>query len=91
LSNPRRVQAERTAAESLRLRRLMQSRLLLGLLLSLLLRVLFGKVPPNNAAAHRANHRVMPRVVTGNPADHRALDATGRIGISDRYECQNGA
>ena len=71
----------------MRLYRLVQSRLLLGLLLL----VLFGKVPADEATAYCSNHGVMPGVMTGDTADNRALDATGRVGGSDRGECQRGA
>jgi hypothetical protein len=71
----------------MRLYRLVQSRLLLGLLL----RVLFGKVPADEATANGSNHGVMSGVMTGDTADDRALDATGRVGGSDRGERQRGA
>jgi hypothetical protein len=64
-----------------------QSRLLLGLLLL----VLFCKVPADEATAYCSNHSVMSGVVTGDTADDRALDATGRVGGSDRGERQRGA
>jgi hypothetical protein len=71
----------------MRLYRLVQSRLLLGLLLL----VLFCKVPADEATAYCSNHSVMSGVVTGDTADDRALDATGRVGGSDRGERQRGA
>ncbi|MGF7129539.1 hypothetical protein P3T40_001006 [Paraburkholderia sp. EB58] len=75
------------AIELLRLYLLMHGRLLLGLLL----RVLFGKVPADEATANGSNHGVMSGVMTGDTADDRALDATGRVGGSDRGERQRGA
>jgi hypothetical protein len=71
----------------MRLYRLMQGRLLLGLFL----RVLFGKVPTDEATAYCAHHGMMSCVMTGDPADHRALDATGCVGRTDRGERQRGA
>jgi hypothetical protein len=61
------------------------------LLLGLLLRVLFGKVAADKATAYCANDGVMSGVMTGDPADDCALDATGRIGRSDCGERQRGA
>jgi hypothetical protein len=71
----------------LRLYLLVHRRLLLGLLL----RVLFGKMPADETTAHGPHHRMMSRVMAGDPADHRALDATRRVGGSDRGERQRGA
>ena len=82
---------EDVASALLRLYLRVHGRLLLGLLLGLLLRVLFGKMAANQTTAHCANHGVMSGVMTGDPADDRALDATGRIGRSDGGERQRGA
>jgi hypothetical protein len=71
------------AIELLRLYLLMHGRLLLGLLL----RVLFGKVPADEATANGSNHGVMSGVMTGDTADDRALDATGR----DLLSCVNNS
>ncbi|BCZ81907.1 hypothetical protein PTKU64_55820 [Paraburkholderia terrae] len=46
-----------------------------GLLLSFLLRVLLRKVPADHAPANRPDDRVVPSIVTGHSADHRALEA----------------
>lgn len=63
--------------------------LLLGLLG--LLRVLFGQMPADHAAAHRPHYRVMSSVMTGDTAHHRAFDTTRRIGVADGGERQRGA
>jgi hypothetical protein len=75
------------AIELLRLHLLMHGRLLLGLLL----RMLFGKVPADEATAYCSRHRVMSGVMTGDTANDCALNATGRVGGSDRGERQRGA
>lgn len=71
----------------MRLYRLTQGRLLLGLFL----RVLFGKVPADEATTYGSNHGMMAGVMTGDAANDRALDATGGVGRSDRGERQRGA
>jgi hypothetical protein len=69
----------------------MQRRLLLRAQLRLLLRLLFGDVPTDDAAAHRADHRMMSCVVSSDATDHRALEAAGGVRVTDGGECQNGA
>ena len=71
----------------MRLYRRMHRRLPLG---SFLLRVLLRKVTSHEATAYRADDRVMSRVVTGDTADDRALEATGSVRGSDRGERQHG-
>lgn len=41
--------------------------------------VLFRKMPPDDATAHRANHGVMARVVSRDAANHGAFDAARRM------------
>jgi len=47
-----------------------------GLLLSLLLCVLFGKVSTHNAATERTDHSMVASVVSGDPADDSTLQAS---------------
>jgi hypothetical protein len=88
---PRPLTNEDAAGALLRLHLRVHGRLLLGLLLGLLLRVLFGKMAADQTTAYCANHGVMSGVMTGDPADDRALDTTGRVGRSDGGERQRGA
>lgn len=58
----------------------------LRLLLSGLLRMLLGDVAADDAAAHRANYRVMPGIVAGDAAHHRAFQTPG--GVRGANGCQ---
>lgn len=53
-------------------------------------RMLFGKMVAHDAAADRAGHRMMSRVVTGNTADHRAFQTAGGTCGSGGAECERG-
>ena len=60
--------------------------LLLCLLLGLLLSVLLRKVSAGHAATDRTNDGMVPRIMTSDAADHRAL-YTAR-GVGRAYRCQ---
>ena len=45
----------------------------------LLFGVLFGHMPPDDTAADCADHRMVSRIVTGDAAYYRSLQATGRV------------
>jgi len=61
-----------------------------GLLLSLLLCVLFGKVSTHNAATDRTDHSMVASVVSGDPADDSAFDASFGLGCAQRAERDRG-
>lgn len=52
----------------------------------LLFGVLFGHMPSYDTAADSADHRMMSRIVPGDAAHYRSLQATGRVSGADH--CQ---
>jgi hypothetical protein len=74
-------------------------RLLLVLLLLLILllprfvlvRLFYSHVMSNRAACDGAEHGMMMHIMSGDTADHCALDATGRMGGGDAAQGKTGA